>query len=114
MPRNPRPSEIAQTIERAADYIQQHGWTRELEWNDRQNGTPPAGLVGSLYQVTRSNNTLEWAYVAIDKYLYDQHMPPPQSWNWMQRDRRKVIRNMRKCARQLRKGELSLTTTNNF
>ena len=109
MPRNPRPSEIAQTIERAADYIQTNGWQRITDWDSAQKGQVPADMVGALYQVTRSDNTLEWAYVALDKYLYDMKMPPPGAWNMMQRDRRKVIRNMRRCARQLRLGELSFT-----
>lgn len=110
MSRKPRPSEIAQTIERAADYIQTNGWRRTTEWDSAQKGKVPADMVGALYQVTRYDNRLDWAYFALDRYLYEMKMPPPGTWNMMQRDRRKVIRNMRRCARQLRSGELSVTT----
>ena len=110
MPRNPRPSEIANTIERAADYIQTYGWVRGPRWEDAQKGRVPADMIGAVRQVTRSDNTLDWAYNALDMYLFELGQPSPTSWNQMQRDRRKVIRNMRRCANRLRSRELDLNS----
>ena len=114
-PRNPRPVEVADTIDRAADYIMEQGWTyANCGENPRTGGVCP---MVAIDKVTRSPGSYHAAMDTFRRYgIY--HLPDAYSaagwsvarWNDSQRDRRKVVRHMRKCARMVRNHELQAAT----
>ena len=114
-----RPSELAVKLDEAADLLENSGWCRHVLKN-------PAGhhcLAGAVYEVTGARwsmlddgeydldttnkglqlmEAVEWA-AETDPSVKGRY---PVGWNDEQRDKRKVVRFMRRTARRLRDGKL--------
>lgn len=113
-PRNPRPSELADRIEAAADLIGTKGWCR----GDYRKGERHC-MVGAVQDVIRKSDTLRHVRAALSTSLsMDYNIDPdaheaPETWNDDQSDARKVRRAMYRTARRLRAGGIRFSGTNN-
>ena len=110
MPRDPRPSELADRIEAAADLIGTKGWcTGEFRRGERYC------MIGAVKDVTRSFKVEYLVWLALlgslsADYGAEAVSTGPEAWNDEQRDSRKVRRAMLRTAKRLREHTLRLTT----
>lgn len=113
MPRNPRPSELADRIEKAADLIGTHGWCTGAFRKGQRHC-----MFGAVEDVTRSNAVQSHVWSALWSSLLADYGEPdanagPEAWNDKQRDARKVRRAMYRAARRLRNGTLRMVPNSN-
>lgn len=104
MPRQPRPAEVADTLERAAILLEQKGWCR----GQYKDGDRHCAL-GAIEAVTRTYEGEAAAISALGAELALKYGPSDDNvaiWNDSQSDKRKVTRAMRRAARHIRDRKL--------
>lgn len=96
----------AQAIDDAATLIEEKGWCRNRYRDGDRHCT-----IGALVDVTLSDDGAAYvaAYEAITTEIRlqpDYRYASIPGWNDVQRDRRKVVRLLRRTARKVRRGEI--------
>lgn len=101
-----RPSELATFLENVADDLEEYGWRANPFASD-----PPAyDLFGRILANARTAETEELAWSALATQIRsDYGYSGVYTWNVDQRDRRKVVRLVRRTARNLRDHKLIRT-----
>ena len=98
MSRSPRPSEVKAKLNRAADLIEEYGWA------SKPSDHPPTGgftLLDSLQWRSPFFSAVEQEaqFAAARQMSNDYKCRSLSLWNAKQRDRRKVVRLLRRTAR---------------